>query len=194
MATPMKTPMKIARLSTADSDFDARLDALLAWEGVSSAEVAQRVDAIIAAVRDRGDDALVEYSNRFDRLAATGMAELILSPERLKRAFDSLPGEQREALTVAAERVRTYHEHQKAGSWRYTDADGSVLGQQITPLDRAGVYVPGGKAAYPSSVLMNAIPARVAGVSEIIMVVPTPDGVLNELVLAAAHLAGVDKV
>ncbi|SDL87086.1 histidinol dehydrogenase [Franzmannia pantelleriensis] len=184
----------ITRLSTADADFDARLEALLAWEGVSSAEVQQRVDDIIASVRSRGDAALVELSNRLDRLAVSSMAELTIGPARLRQAYDGLPVEQREALAAAAERIRLYHEHQKPGSWQYTEADGTVLGQQVTPLDRAGIYVPGGKAAYPSSVLMNAIPAHVAGVREIVMVVPTPDGVLNELVLAAAHLAGVDHV
>lgn len=184
----------IARLSTADADFDARLDALLAWEGVSSNEVQQRVDEIIAEVRGQGDAALVALSNRFDRLAVSSMAELTLAPERLATAYDGLPAEQREALTRAAERIRHYHERQKPESWQYTEADGTMLGQQVTALDRAGIYVPGGKAAYPSSVLMNAIPARVAGVRELVMVVPTPDGVLNELVLAAAHLAGVDQV
>ncbi|MBB3191630.1 histidinol dehydrogenase [Halomonas cerina] len=184
----------LARLSTRDADFDARLEALLAWEGVSDAEVQHRVDEILATVKARGDAALVEYSNRFDRLAVTGMAELAVGPERLREAYEGLPEAQREALSQAAERIRAYHERQKPESWRYTEADGSVLGQQITPLDRAGIYVPGGKAAYPSSVLMNAIPAHVAGVPEIVMVVPTPDGVLNELVLAAAHLAGVDHV
>ncbi|MBD3897378.1 histidinol dehydrogenase [Halomonas sp. ML-15] len=184
----------ITRLSTADADFDARLDALLAWEGVSSHEVQQRVDEIIDAVRTRGDAALVELSNRLDRLAVSSMAELTIGPARLREAYDGLPAEQREALAAAAERIRIYHEHQKPGSWEYTEADGTRLGQQVTPLDRAGIYVPGGKAAYPSSVLMNAIPAHVAGVREIVMVVPTPDGVLNELVLAAAHLAGVDHV
>ncbi|WP_355661420.1 histidinol dehydrogenase [Halomonas salifodinae] len=188
------TALDIARLSTRDPDFTARLDALLSWEGVSDAEVQHRVEAIIADVRARGDAALVELSNRFDRLSVSSMDELTLTPERLRQAFDGLPEAQREALRVAAERVRVYHERQKPESWQYTEADGSVLGQQVTPLDRAGIYVPGGKAAYPSSVLMNAIPAHVAGVKEIIMVVPTPDGVLNELVLAAAHLAGVDRV
>lgn len=185
---------EMTRLSTRDADFDMRLEALLAWEGVSSSEVQQRVDDIIATVKARGDDALVEYSNRFDRLSATGMAELTLGAERLRQAYESLPDEQRQALAAAAERIRAYHEHQKPESWHYTEADGTVLGQQVMPLDRAGIYVPGGKAAYPSSVLMNAIPAHVAGVREIVMVVPTPDGVLNELVLAAAHLAGVDHV
>ncbi|EPC03828.1 histidinol dehydrogenase [Litchfieldella anticariensis FP35 = DSM 16096] len=186
--------LEISRLSTRETDFEARLESLLCWEGVSSSEVQQRVDEIIEAVKTRGDTALVEYSNRFDRLSASSMEELTLGAERLRKAFDGLPEDQRNALAAAAERIRAYHQHQRPESWRYTEADGSVLGQQVTPLDRAGIYVPGGKAAYPSSVLMNAIPAHVAGVREIVMVVPTPDGVLNELVLAAAHLAGVDHV
>jgi histidinol dehydrogenase len=136
---------------------------LLAWEGVSDAAVQQRVDEIIEAVRRRGDAALVEASNRFDRLSATTMAELTLSAERLRQAYDGLPAAQREALAQAAERIRLYHERQKPESWHYTEADGTVLGQQVTPLDRAGIYVPGGKAAYPSSVLMNAIPPRWPG-------------------------------
>jgi len=184
----------IARLATADADFADRLDHLLAWEGVSDAEVQARVAEILAAVKARGDAAVVEATNRFDRLAASGMQELILTAPRLRQAYDGLPEAQREALAQAAERIRLYHERQKPESWHYTEADGTVLGQQVAPLDRAGIYVPGGKAAYPSSVLMNAIPAHVAGVREIIMVVPTPDGILNELVLAAAHLAGVDRV
>ncbi|MBB3143388.1 histidinol dehydrogenase [Halomonas organivorans] len=186
--------LEIARLSTSDVDFEARLDALLAWEGVSDHEVQRRVADILEAVKTRGDAAVVEASNRFDRLSASNMAELTLGPDRLREAFEGLPEAQREALATAAERVRRYHEHQKPETWSYTEADGTVLGQQVTPLDRAGIYVPGGKAAYPSSVLMNALPAHVAGVGEIVMVVPTPDGVLNELVLAAAHLAGVDHV
>ncbi|ATJ82172.1 histidinol dehydrogenase [Halomonas beimenensis] len=186
--------LDIARLSTADADFADRLEALLAWEGVSDDEVQHRVAEILEAVRTRGDAALVEYSNRFDRLSVSSMAELTLGPERLRQAFEGLPEAQRQALATAADRVRRYHEHQKPESWSYTEADGTRLGQQVTPLDRAGIYVPGGKAAYPSSVLMNALPAHVAGVGEIVMVVPTPDGVLNELVLAAAHLAGVDHV
>lgn len=188
------TDFKIARLSTTDADFDALLDALLDWEGVSDAEVQRRVEEIITRVRTHGDAALIELSNRFDRLNVDSMAELTLDAQRLRQAYDGLPDEQREALTHAAERIRAYHEHQKPESWQYREADGTLLGQQVTPLDRAGIYVPGGKAAYPSSVLMNAIPAHVAGVREIVMVVPTPDGVLNELVLAAAHLAGVDHV
>ncbi|MDT8896374.1 histidinol dehydrogenase [Halomonas sp. I1] len=186
--------LDIARLATTDADFEARLDALLDWEGVSDTDVQQRVDDILAAVKRRGDAALVEYSNRFDRLSVEDMTELTLGPDRLRQAYDNLPSIQRQALADAAERIRRYHERQKPQSWQYTEEDGTVLGQQVTPLDRAGIYVPGGKAAYPSSVLMNALPAHVAGVGEIVMVVPTPDGVLNDLVLAAAHLAGVDHV
>ncbi|WP_346798876.1 histidinol dehydrogenase [Halomonas sp. Bachu 37] len=184
----------IARLSTQEADFDERLAALLAWEGVSDSSVQERVQAILEDVRQHGDQAVLAATNRFDRLNATHMRELTLTQEQLKAAFDGLPDAQREALTQAAERIRRYHERQKPQSWQYQEQDGTVLGQKVSPLDRAGIYVPGGKAAYPSSVLMNAIPAHVAGVREIVMVVPTPDGVLNELVLAAAHLAGVDHV
>ncbi|MDR5868384.1 histidinol dehydrogenase [Halomonas koreensis] len=194
MSEASASGLEVARLSTRDPDFEARLDALLAWEGVSDDAVQRRVAEILDAVKTRGDAALIDYSNRFDRLAASSMAELTLGAERLRQAFEGLPEAQREALATAADRVRRYHEHQKPESWSYTEADGTVLGQQVTPVDRAGIYVPGGKAAYPSSVLMNALPAHVAGVGEIVMVVPTPDGVLNDLVLAAAHLAGVDHV
>ncbi|MGM0702662.1 MAG: histidinol dehydrogenase [Pseudomonadota bacterium] len=194
MSESQDTFCGINRLATDDDDFDARFDALLAWEGVSNADVQQRVEAILRDVREHGDAALIEATNRFDRVSVSSMAELTIPAERLAEAFAGLPEAQREALSRAAERIRTYHERQKPESWHYTEADGTVLGQQIVPLDRAGIYVPGGKAAYPSSVLMNAIPAHVAGVGEIIMVVPMPDGVLNELVLAAAHLAGVDRV
>lgn len=190
----MSTEFEVARLSTGDADFAQRLDALLAWESVSDARVQQSVDEIIAAVRQQGDVALLEYTRRFDRLGADSMAELTLESERLAEAFERIEPQQREALEVAARRVREYHQRQKPTSWQYTEADGTVLGQQVTPLDRVGIYVPGGKAAYPSSVLMNALPAHVAGVDEIIMVVPTPDGVVNELVLAAAHVAGVKRV
>ncbi|KPK56050.1 MAG: histidinol dehydrogenase [Thiotrichales bacterium SG8_50] len=183
----------IRRLDTASTDFWPTLDALLAWESVSDEAVGNAVREIIAAVRARGDDAVVEYTNRFDRMHASNMADLVIAPERLRAAYRSIPATQREALELAAERVRRYHEHQKLESWSYTEADGTMLGQQVMPLDRAGLYVPGGKAAYPSSVLMNAIPAKVAGVRELIMVVPTPDNSVNELVLAAAHLAGVDQ-
>lgn len=190
----MSQTTTIARLTTRDADFDTRLDSLLAWEGVSDHEVGGRVAEIIAAVRQRGDDAVIEYTNRFDRLSVTDMSELMIGPARLEAAFEGVPAEQREALRHAAERIRLYHERQKPESWQYSEPDGTVLGQKVTPLDRVGIYVPGGKAAYPSSVLMNAVPAHVAGVREIIMVVPTPDGIVNELVLAAAHLAGVDRV
>ncbi|WP_280565267.1 histidinol dehydrogenase, partial [Chromohalobacter sp. 48-RD10] len=181
-------------MSTTQDDFETRLTALLAWEGVSDKQVAESVEEIIDAVRSRGDAAVIEYTNRLDRMQVCGMSELTLGAERLREAYESLPETQRGALAHAAERIRVYHQHQKPESWQYTEADGSVLGQKVTPLDRAGIYVPGGKAAYPSSVLMNVIPAHVAGVRDIVMVVPTPDGVLNDLVLAAAHLAGVDYV
>lgn len=190
----MTAPVAIRRLNAADPDFAAHLDHLLAWESVSDDGVNQRVLEIIKAVRERGDAALVEYTQRFDALEVASMAELILPRARLEQALERITAEQRAALEVAAERVRSYHEKQKQDSWRYSEADGTVLGQKVTPLDRAGLYVPGGKASYPSSVLMNAIPAKVAGVPEVVMVVPTPRGEINELVLAAAALAGVDRV
>ncbi|MBG7342558.1 histidinol dehydrogenase [Pseudomonas aeruginosa] len=190
----MTAPFAIRRLNAADPDFGRHLDHLLSWESVSDDSVNQRVLDIIAAVRSRGDAAVVEFTQRFDGLQAASMADLILPRERLELALTRITVAQREALEVAAERVRSYHEKQKQGSWRYTEADGTVLGQQVTPLDRAGLYVPGGKASYPSSVLMNAIPAKVAGVSEVVMVVPTPRGEINEIVLAAAYIAGVDRV
>lgn len=190
----MTAPFAIRRLNAADPDFGRHLDHLLSWESVSDDSVNQRVLDIIAAVRSRGDAAVVEFTQRFDGLQAASMADLILPRERLELALTRITVAQREALEVAAERVRSYHEKQKQGSWRYTEADGTVLGQQVTPLDRAGLYVPGGKASYPSSVLMNAIPAKVAGVSEVVMVVPTQRGEINEIVLAAACIAGVDRV
>ncbi|TEG85428.1 histidinol dehydrogenase [Pseudomonas aeruginosa] len=190
----MTAPFAIRRLNAADPDFGRHLDHLLSWESVSDDSVNQRVLDIIAAVRSRGDAAVVEFTQRFDGLQAASMADLILPRERLELALTRITVAQREALEVAAERVRSYHEKQKQGSWRCTEADGTVLGQQVTPLDRAGLYVPGGKASYPSSVLMNAIPAKVAGVSEVVMVVPTPRGEINEIVLAAACIAGVDRV
>lgn len=186
--------LEITRLVTSQTDFDAKLDALLAWESVSDKQVNQIVDDVIANVRSRGDVALVEYTNRFDRMNVQSMAALEMSQARLHESLKNLPKDQRTALETAAKRIADYHERQKSESWRYTEANGTVLGQQVTPMDRVGIYVPGGKAAYPSSVLMNAMPAKVAGVKEIIMVVPTPDGVVNELVLAAAALAGVDRV
>ena len=185
------------RLSTGDAGFEAALQARLHWSDETDAEVEQAVTDILAAVRLRGDDAVLEYTRRFDRLDGAAVRDLELAPAELKGAFDSLAPAQRSALETAAARVRSYHEAQKRAngeSWSYRDADGSLLGQKVTPLDRVGIYVPGGKAAYPSSVLMNAIPARVAGVGETIMVVPTPRGEKNPLVLAAAHVAGVTKV
>lgn len=190
----MTAPLAIRRLNAADPDFARHLDHLLSWESVSDDAVNQRVLEIIQGIRTRGDAALLEYTQRFDGVTATCMAELILPRARLELAFSRIPEAQRQALAQSAERVRQYHERQKQSSWTYTEADGTVLGQQVTPLDRAGLYVPGGKAAYPSSVLMNAIPAKVAGVTEVVMVVPTPRGELNELVLAAAYVAGVDRV
>ncbi len=184
----------ILQLSTCDSDFQERLEALLAWESVSDGAVNNTVNDIIANIRSRGDEALLEYTNRFDGWQADSASDLEIPLARLQQAWDSIPEDQRQALEHAAERVRIYHERQKIESWSYTETDGTMLGQQVTPLDRVGLYVPGGKAAYPSSVLMNALPAKVAGVNELIMVVPTPGGELNELVLAAAHICGVDRV
>lgn len=186
--------INIRRLDASQPDFNAQMDALLAWEGVSDAQVQQTVTQIVEDVRQRGDAALVEYTNKLDRTQANSMADLELSQEQLQQALDGLDSTQRDALLVAAERIRSYHQKQQQESWQYEEADGTVLGQKVTPLDRVGIYVPGGKAAYPSSVLMNAIPAHVAGVQEIIMVVPTPNGELNALVLAAAAAAGVTRV
>ncbi|WAE62940.1 histidinol dehydrogenase [Stutzerimonas sp. R40042] len=190
----MTAPSAIRRLNAADADFARHLDHLLSWESVSDDGVNARVLEIIKAVRERGDAAVVELTQRFDALEVASMADLILPRARLEQALERITPEQREALEIAAERVRNYHERQKQDSWTYTEADGTVLGQKVTPLDRAGLYVPGGKASYPSSVLMNAIPAKVAGVPEVVMVVPTPRGEVNELVLAAACIAGVDRV
>ena len=190
----MTAPITIRRLNAANPTFAGELDHLLSWESVSDDAVNARVLEIIQAVRERGDDALVEYTRRFDGLDVASMADLILPRERLELALTRITPAQREALEKAADRVRSYHERQKQDSWSYTEADGTQLGQQVTPLDRAGLYVPGGKATYPSSVLMNAIPAKVAGVAEVVMVVPTPRGEINEMVLAAACIAGVDRV
>ena len=164
------------------------------FDAATDASIEATVAAILADVKARGDIAVLEYTNKFDRMSAVSMAELTLPKSRLDEALAGLDPERRQALEAAAERVRIYHEKQLQASWSYTEADGTLLGQQVTPLDRVGLYVPGGKAAYPSSVLMNAIPAKVAGVAELIMVVPTPGGEQNELVLAAAAIAGVDKV
>lgn len=186
--------MKIRRLSTKDKSFDAELKALLAFETAQDDKIDVVVADILKDVKSRGDAAVLEYTNRFDYTGASSLAELELSQAELQAALTGLPAAQREALQAAAERVRQYHEKQVMQSWSYTEEDGTLLGQQVTPLDRVGLYVPGGKAAYPSSVLMNAIPAKVAGVKELIMVVPTPNGERNALVLAAAAIAGVDRV
>ncbi len=188
--------LKLRQLDTQDAGFEAEFQRVLHWSADTDAAIESRVAEILADVRVRGDAAVLEYTARFDRLQAQSLGALELKREELKAAFDGLPGEQREALEAAARRVRSYHERQKAAcgeSWSYRDEDGTLLGQKVTPLDRVGIYVPGGKAAYPSSVLMNAIPAQVAGVPEIIMVVPTPGGEKNALVLAAAYVAGVHR-
>jgi histidinol dehydrogenase len=184
----------IARLNSQDPAFDADLERLLDWEQTADPAVEAVVREVIAAVRARGDAAVIEYTARFDRWSVSAADELEISLESCHQAVASLQEEQRVALEQAAARIRDYAAHQKLESWSYTEADGTLLGQQVTPLDRVGLYVPGGKAAYPSSVLMNAIPARVAGVAELVMVVPTPDGELNHMVLAAASIAGVDRV
>jgi histidinol dehydrogenase len=184
------------RLSTAQVDFEPRFKERLHWSGETDAAIEQRVAEILADVQKRGDAAVIEYTARFDGVQGATLQDLELTQAELKAAFDGLPAAQREALQAAAQRVRSYHEAQKRASgesWSYRDADGTLLGQKVTPLDRVGIYVPGGKAAYPSSVLMNAIPAHVAGVGEIIMVVPTPRGEKNPLVLAAAYVAGVTR-
>ncbi len=192
------TPLvaKALRLKTTDTDFEAVFQKRLHWSSDKDAAIESRVAEILVDVQKRGDLAVLEYTQRFDGLKADNMQQLVLTQAELKGAFDSLPAVQREALQAAAKRVRSYHEAQKKASgesWSYKDEDGTMLGQKVTPLDRVGIYVPGGKAAYPSSVLMNAIPAHVAGVQEIIMVVPTPQGVKNALVLAAAYVAGVSR-
>jgi histidinol dehydrogenase len=185
--------LSLRRLDTTAPGFDAEFDRLTAFEAAQDPAVDAAVAAIVADVRARGDAAVLEYTARFDRVRATRVADLEIAPTAMRAAFEALPPAQREALAAAASRVRAYHERQKASSWSFREADGTELGQRVTPLDRVGLYVPGGKAAYPSSVLMNAIPAHVAGVAEIVMVVPAPDGVRNPLVLAAAHLAGVSR-
>ncbi len=186
--------MNITRLSTKQADFDVKLSKLLAFEETADEKLEATVAAILADVKKRGDAAVLEYTRKFDRLPLADAAAMELPKSELKAAFDGLPAEQKSALEQAARRVTAYHQKQVQSSWSYTEEDGTMLGQQITPLDRVGLYVPGGKAAYPSSVLMNALPAKVAGVGELIMVVPTPDGIKNQLVLAAAFLSGVDRV
>jgi histidinol dehydrogenase len=184
----------ITCLDFADQDFESRLREALAWENISDDRVVTTVNDILADVRGRGDAAVIEWTNRLDGLAATSMADLSIPRERLQQCLDGLPADQAQALRTAAERIRRYHEKQKQDSWHYTEADGSVYGQKITPIDRVGMYVPGGKAVYPSTVLMDAIPARVAGVQHITATLPTPRGQVSELVLAALALAEVDQV
>ncbi len=190
--------VQIRQLDSTDAEFNAKLMAVLAFEASEDEAIDRAAAAILADVKARGDAAVLEYTNRFDRLNAGSVTALEVSQAEMQAALASLPTERRHALQQAADRVRVYHERQKkecgSDGFTFTEADGTVLGQKVTPLDRVGIYVPGGKAAYPSSVLMNAIPAKVAGVTEVIMVVPTPDGVKNPLVLAAAQIAGVDRV
>ena len=190
----MSAEIKVRRFSSLDADFDAKLKALLAFETAQDDSIDEVVANILKDVKKRGDAAVIEYTNRFDRMSAGSLPELEIGQAELQTALNGLPDAQRAALQAAADRVRSYHEKQLMTSWQYTEDDGTILGQQVTSLDRVGLYVPGGKAAYPSSVLMNAIPAKVAGVQELIMVVPTPDGEKNQLVLAAAAIAGVDRV
>jgi len=186
--------LKIKKLSTENADFWTQLEKLLAWDETLDDTVDQTVRNILKDVRLLGDTALIDYTRKFDRCQVQNAQDLVIPPERLHKALNDLDKNQRTALEQAAERIRLYHERQKQDSWQYTESDGTMLGQQITPLDKVGLYVPGGKAAYPSSLLMNAVPAKVAGVSELIMVVPTPDNVLNTMVLAAAAIVGVDQV
>jgi len=184
----------ISLLSSSSEDFDVQLSSLVSWEASSDEEINNTVRKIIREVKDNGDSSILNFTSKFDLLKAKSVSELIIPKENLKKSFNNLDQKQKDALCVAAERIKSYHQKQKQDSWNYTEDDGTVLGQKISPLDRVGLYVPGGKAAYPSSVLMNSIPAKVAGVNELIMVVPTPKGVVNELVLAAAHIAEVDMV
>jgi histidinol dehydrogenase len=187
-------PIDIKRLDSREPQFYESLKSLLDWDSESDEAVVNTVSDILNEIKTRGDSALLEFSRRYDGLDVAAVADLEMSPGRLQQAFENITAVQRDALERASVRIRAYAQHQKLESWEYTEADGTVLGQQVNPLDRVGLYVPGGKAAYPSSVLMNAIPAVVAGVGELVMVVPTPQGVVNELVLAAAYISGVNRV
>ena len=184
----------INKLDSSQPDFQSQLQSLLSWEGVSDKSVESLVNEIITNIRNNGDSALLDYSVKFDNINVSAIDELVIDLNETKSAFEGLPEKEKDALQVAAERVRDYHKKQQQDTWTYEEEDGTILGQKVTPINRVGLYVPGGKAAYPSSVLMNAIPAKVAGVNELIMVVPTPSGVTNQLVLAAAYISGVDKV
>jgi histidinol dehydrogenase len=186
--------MQVKRLTSQDVNFWQDLEALLAWESVSDEQVNNVVRDVLKRVKTEGDAAVMDFTARFDRMTVSDASQLEIPKARLAEAANTIPEAQRKALEISVERVRAYHEKQLMTSWSYTQEDGTMLGQKVTPLDRVGLYVPGGKAAYPSSVVMNAVPAKVAGVEELIMVVPTPDGVVNEMVLAAAHLSNVDRV
>ncbi len=184
----------INKLSSEYPNFDAQLNSLTSWDNSSNQEINDSVKKIIDDVIQNGDKSVLDYTQKFDSVDAASIADLVISKERLKESFDNLDEEQKKALSTAADRIKSYHQKQIQESWSYTEEDGTVLGQTVIPIERAGLYVPGGKAAYPSSVLMNATPAKVAGVEELVMVVPTPNGLVNELVLAAAYLAEVDLV
>ena len=184
----------ISILSSKNEDFDTQLSSLISWEASSNEEINNSVRRIIEEVKNNGDSSVLSFTSEFDLLNAKSISELVISKESLQKSYNNLNQKQKNALCISAERIKSYHQMQKQESWNYTDDDGTLLGQKVSPLDRVGLYVPGGKAAYPSSVLMNSIPAKVAGVNELIMVVPTPKGVVNELVLAAAHIAEVDMV
>ena len=184
----------ITKLSSQQRDFNTKLSSLLSWESVSNKDVANTVEEIINTIRSNGDTALIDYSIKFDGVKVKSIADLIIPQEELEKSFNNLSDKQKNAITIAAERIKSYHSKQNLQTWSYTEEDGTFLGQKITPLDSVGLYVPGGKAAYPSSVLMNAIPAKVAGVDELIMVVPLTDGIMNKLVLAAAYISGVNMV
>ena len=186
--------LNIKKMSIKDENFQSELATLLAWEGVSNDDVNTVVKNVLKDVRRNGDSALLKYTARFDNLTLKTGSELEFPKKSLKEAYDKIPADQRDGLVLSAERVRSYHQRQVTESWQFKEADGTMLGQKITPLDRVGLYVPGGKAAYPSSVIMNAIPAKVAGVEELIMVVPTPNGEVNDMVLAAAYICEVDRV
>lgn len=184
----------ITKLSSEQRDFNTQLSSLLSWKSVFNKDVVNTVEEIINTIRFKGDKALIDYSIKFDGVKAKSIADLMISQDELEKSFNDLSDKQKNAITIAAERIKAYHLKQNQQTWSYTEEDGTLLGQKITPLDRVGLYVPGGKAAYPSSVLMNAIPAKVAGVKELIMVVPTLNGKTNKLVLASAYISGVDMV
>jgi len=189
-----RAKLMISKFSSKDQNFDELLSSLTAWDSSSNEEIEDTVKKIVDDVIKNGDQSVLHYTQKFDSVDAATLSDLVISKKRLKQSFDNLDEEQKTALSIASDRIKSYHQKQIQESWTYTEKDGSVLGQRVLPLERAGLYVPGGKAAYPSSVLMNAIPAKVAGVEELVMVVPTPNGVINELVLAAAYVSEIDLV